>query len=112
MNKTTNIDISTPGYYTDPQLEQMIESVVGRTLQRILPVLTNLDNGTGQHSLSPCSQSTYTIAEAAEYLRISKPTMYELAKQDGFPAIRVGRKIIIGKMALDEWLNKGDSYHA
>ncbi len=44
-----------------------------------------------------------TIDEAAKLLGVGRNTMLEFAKMDGFPAIRLKRKIIIDKQALPEW---------
>ena len=48
---------------------------------------------------------TLTAAEAAEALQVSKPVLYELCKQPGFPVIRVGRKVLIPRDRLREWVN-------
>lgn len=49
---------------------------------------------------------TVTVNEMAKLLGISRPTAYELAKREGFPAIRVSeRRIIIPVDALNRWLN-------
>lgn len=42
--------------------------------------------------------------QAAEALGVSYPTMYELCKREDFPAIRVGRSILIPKVGLEQWL--------
>ena len=48
----------------------------------------------------------YKPKQAAEILGISYPTMYELCKSEGFPAIRVGRSILIPKVGLEQWLEQ------
>lgn len=50
---------------------------------------------------------TVSVEEMAAMLGISLPIAYELAKRDGFPAVRVsGRRIIIPVEALKRWLNE------
>lgn len=41
-----------------------------------------------------------TVDEAAKLLGVGRNTMLEFVKMDGFPAIRLKRKIIIDKEAL------------
>ncbi|GAB6117099.1 hypothetical protein JCM16816_06960 [Thermoanaerobacter brockii subsp. lactiethylicus] len=49
----------------------------------------------------------YTIEEAAKVLGVSKSYMYELTKHKDFPSIKVhGKKIIIPKKGLEEWMQK------
>lgn len=48
----------------------------------------------------------YSVPEVAKLLGLNRVTVYKLAKQDGFPAVRIGRRIIIPKKALEEWLER------
>lgn len=45
-----------------------------------------------------------TVPEAAQILRIDKVTVYELAKSNGFPALRIGRRVLIPREALMRWI--------
>ena len=49
----------------------------------------------------------YTVKEMQEVLGISRATAYELIHVKGFPAFRVGKKILISKTGLDEWISNG-----
>ena len=44
-----------------------------------------------------------SIDEAAKMLNVGRNLMLEIAKMDGFPAIRLKRKIIINKNELPQW---------
>ena len=48
---------------------------------------------------------TLTIKETAEMLGVSLPTAYELAKRKDFPAMRFGRKILVSRYRLEEWVD-------
>lgn len=48
-----------------------------------------------------------TPGEAMKMIRCKRTTMYHLISIPGFPAIRVGRKIIIPESDLIEWLKNG-----
>jgi excisionase family DNA binding protein len=44
------------------------------------------------------------VMDAAKILGLSKNVMYTLAKQPGFPAVRIGKKIVIRRSGLDDWM--------
>lgn len=46
-----------------------------------------------------------TVNEAAKLLGVGRNTMLEFVKMDGFPAIKLKRKIIIDKQALPKWFS-------
>ncbi len=48
---------------------------------------------------------TLTIAEASEVLSISKVTLYQLTHRDDFPSIRIGKRVLIPRDKLIEWIN-------
>jgi len=45
-----------------------------------------------------------TAAEACELIGVSRPTLYQLVHRADFPAMRVGRKWIISRRGLEEWV--------
>lgn len=46
-----------------------------------------------------------SVADAAELLGVSKPTVYQLAKREDFPAFTIGRRTVISRVKLAEWVN-------
>lgn len=48
----------------------------------------------------------YEIPFIASYLNINLTQAYALARQPGFPAIRIGRRIVIPKPAFERWLEQ------
>ena len=62
-----------------------------------------------------CLKSTYTnieelplslkAEEAAKVLRISKSKVYELAQSESFPVIRIGKRVVIPRDKLIQWMN-------
>ena len=48
---------------------------------------------------------TLNAREAAEVLRISKSKVYELAQSDSFPAIRIGKRVVIPRDKLIQWMS-------
>lgn len=55
---------------------------------------------------------TLTVAEAAELLGVSLPTAYELAHSEGFPTLRIGRKLLISRVGLELWVDRRASNEA
>ena len=47
-----------------------------------------------------------SVPEMAAVLGISRAGAYELARSEGFPALRIGTRIVIPKDKLQEWVNK------
>ena len=45
-----------------------------------------------------------TVEEMGKQLGISRPTAYQLANSEGFPAIRIGRRLVIPVTAFEKWL--------
>ena len=48
-----------------------------------------------------------TIDELADYLRISRSTLYKLAQEGRVPCQKVGRHWRFRKQAIDRWLERG-----
>ena len=46
-----------------------------------------------------------SVPEMAAALGISRAGAYELARSEGFPALRIGNRIVIPKDKLQEWVN-------
>ena len=47
-----------------------------------------------------------SVPEMAAALGISRAGAYELARSEGFPALRIGTRIVIPKDKLQEWVDK------
>lgn len=52
------------------------------------------------------SNMVLTIDELAEYLKISKSTLYKLAQEGAVPGQKVGRHWRFHREAVDQWLRK------
>ena len=44
--------------------------------------------------------------QVAEYLGVSRTSVYELFHSDGFPLLRVGRRIIVASEDLLKWITE------
>jgi excisionase family DNA binding protein len=50
-----------------------------------------------------------TVTELAEYLRISRASVYRLVRQRQIPVSKVGRQLRFRRDAVDAWLSKGEA---
>jgi len=50
-------------------------------------------------------RATLKISEVAKEIGINEIAAYELAKQPGFPAFFIGKRIIVPREAFMAWLN-------
>ena len=95
--------------YTEEQVHQVVDEVLRRLgSTAALQEPEYLDNSTSQQS-SPGTKMTLSVREAAELIGISKPKMYEFIHSNEIPSIHVGKKIVIARQALMDWLSEGDT---
>ncbi|MDL2248183.1 helix-turn-helix domain-containing protein [Tyzzerella sp. OttesenSCG-928-J15] len=52
----------------------------------------------------------YTIDELAQVLRIGKTKAYELSDLKDFPVKKVGRRKLVSKAGLEQWLLKNNTF--
>ena len=102
--ETTALTDNKTVMYTSEQVQQMLDMVV-RSLsnqgQKSAPV--DLDNVINQVTPSD-AKITLTVTEAANMLGISLPKMYEIVRMGRIPSIRVGKKIVLARQAILDWL--------
>lgn len=48
----------------------------------------------------------YGVDELAALLQVNRKTVYEMAGKGQIPCRRFGRRILFGRRAIDEWVNK------
>lgn len=56
-------------------------------------------------SRSRVEKLALSLTECAAMMGIGRSKMHELARSEGFPAVRVGRRILVPVDALKTWLN-------
>ena len=47
-----------------------------------------------------------TVDDLCNLLQVSRPTAYSLVHKEGFPVIRLGRRLLIPRAGLERWLNE------
>ncbi len=48
---------------------------------------------------------TLTVEQMASELNISRPTAYTLIKEEGFPALNIGHRVLVNRAGLQRWLD-------
>lgn len=56
--------------------------------------------------MDPEPGAVLTIEELADYLKISKSTLYKLAQEGRIPAQKVGKHWRFRRAAIDRWLDE------
>ena len=98
-------------FYTEGQVHQVVEEVLRRLDgTAALQEPEHLDNDIPQKSSPVNAKVTLTVPEAAELIGICKPTMYEMVRAGKVRSVKVGKKILISRQSLMDWLKEGDSY--
>ena len=67
--------------------------------------------GSVENEVLPVTMATdefvlLTVPEAARLLRISRNLAYELVRQNVLPHIRLGRRILVPRRALQSWIER------
>jgi len=55
-------------------------------------------------AISASERQTYTVTEAGKLLGLSKNSAYEAVRSGQIPAIRIGARLLVPKVALDRLL--------
>ena len=98
--------------YTKDEVVQAVETALKNLDTSKAPESEpmHLDNDIPQNTSPDDTKVTLTVAEAAQLMGICKPTMYEMVRAGKVRSIKVGKKILISRASLMDWLKKGDSY--
>ena len=95
--------------YTKEQVENIVEMVIQKLFQRgSVPTESILDNSISQQP-KPSTKMTLSVNEAAELIGISRPKVYDLLRDGTLPCIHVGKKIVIPRQAVIDWLLEGEN---
>ena len=95
------------GFYTNEQVHQIVDQLLLQFDEAAPgPEPAHLNNDIPQQS-SPENKVTLTVSKAAELIGISKPSMYEVVRAGKVRSVKVGKKILISRQSLMDWLKKG-----
>lgn len=70
------------------------------------PVYTANDKDLHGPSADGTEPLLLTVTEAAKLLRISRNLCYELIAQKQLPHIRLGRRILLPRYGLEQWISR------
>lgn len=98
-------------FYTNEQVHQIVDQLLLQFDEAAPgPEPAHLNNDIPQQSSPVNAKVTLTVPEAAELIGICKPTMYEMVRAGKVRSVKVGKKILISRQSLMDWLKEGDSY--
>lgn len=66
----------------------------------------NNERATHSEKAAQAEKLTLTVQETARLLGVNAIAVYGLAKTENFPALRIGRRIVIPKLLLERWLHR------
>ena len=94
--------------YTKDEVLQAVETALSALDNTAAPAQEpmHLDNSISQQPL-PGTKMTLSVSEAAKMIGISKPKVYDLIREEQLPGIHVGKKIVIPRQAVIDWLSGG-----
>jgi len=54
----------------------------------------------------PNEPKTMTVMQVANALQISRSKAYELIRGNGFPKIRIGKRLLVPREAFENWIKE------
>ncbi len=94
--------ISAPSYWARHSAE-LADALAGAVAEGASPAGAALSSGAGAVAESP-GRLTWTVEEAASALGISRAFAYDAVRRGEIPAIKIGRRILVPRMALNRLL--------
>jgi excisionase family DNA binding protein len=83
-------------------LREILEPIIDECLERAMNKYIN------STALEPKDESgIFDMKEAAQYLKISKQTLYGMTSKRALSHYKHGHRVYFKKAELDEWINKG-----
>lgn len=70
------------------------------------PVYTAREENVREPNAGGAEPMLLTVTEAAKLLRISRNLCYELIAQKQLPHIRLGRRILLPRYGLEQWISR------
>lgn len=49
---------------------------------------------------------TLSVEEAGKLLGVSRQIAYQLSRQAGFPTLHIGRRVLVPRKQLEEWMDR------
>lgn len=61
----------------------------------------------GRHIALDDLPEVCTVRQVAQFLRIAENSVYAAIRRDELPAVRLGRRLLVSRVALSRWLVGG-----
>ena len=63
------------------------------------------------NTIATTDKLTLSISETAA-LGVSRPTVYNLIRREGFPAFRIGGRTVVSRPGLEAWVQEQEGNYA
>ena len=95
-----------PSENNNDVLQEILNALNGiaAQLEKIIPPEPTA-NSIPSDNVSKSSDEIITVKEAAKIMRISLPKMYEFAESGKIRSIRVGRRVLVSRSSLTEFIS-------
>ena len=97
--------------YTAGEVHQILDMVLSQMNFRSAPGAEqepkNLENDIAHKASSSDARLSLTVSEAAGMIGICKPKLYELIHSGQFHTVRIGKKILISRQSVLDWIQGG-----
>ena len=64
------------------------------------------------NTIATTDKLTLSIPETAAALGVSRPTVYNLIRREGFPAFRIGGRTVVSRPGLEAWVQEQEGNYA
>jgi excisionase family DNA binding protein len=80
-----------------------------KAVTQLINKVDNLERLLMERAISdkPKTDTIFDIGEAADYCRLSKPTLYSLVSQRSIPFSKKGKRLYFSEMDLLDWIKQG-----
>ena len=97
--------------YTANEVHQIVDMVLRTMDFRPAPGaeygVKNLENDISHNASSSAAKLSLTVSEAAGMIGICKPKMYELIRNGQVHAVKVGKKFLVSRQSILNWIQGG-----
>lgn len=81
--------------------------IIETRLSSIESLLLNLKRSPGNENSENQTEQLFTVKEAAQFLKLSVPTIYALVSRAEIPYMKKGKRLYFSNLQLIDWLKTG-----
>ena len=88
---------------------EMTFDFLPKAVTQLINKVDNLERLLMERAISekPKTDTIFDIGEAADYCRLTKPTLYALVSQRSIPFSKKGKRLYFSELELIDWIKQG-----